>query len=98
MSKQALLGTWQASALQLACAIKNGLFVAIASARECVLRESSCKSEKTILARVQVTLKPTKETREDYNLQPGRPSEETYLLTYLPTNLLSQTKCGKSAN
>ena len=36
---------------------------------------------KTVLARVQATLKPTKETRKDYPTQPGRPSQETYLLS-----------------
>ena len=72
------------------------------TAKKSYFVKAHANRRKTILARVQATSKPTKETRKDYPIQPGRPSRETYLLTYLltylPTNLVSQTKCGTSAN
>ena len=52
-----------------ACAIENGVLVAIGSARQ-VEHSSFVKAltnqRKTVLARAQATLKPTKETRKDH--------------------------------
>ena len=52
-----------------ACAIENGVLVAIGSARQ-VEQSSFVKAltnqRKTVLARAQATLKPTKETRKDH--------------------------------
>ena len=68
------------------------------NAKESCFVEARTNRRKIVLARVQATLKPTKELVRTI-LQPGRPSQETYLLTYLLTNQLSQSdKFGKSAN
>ena len=86
---------WQAAALQpaqskIACLLQlpqrgNGK-------KSCFVKARTNR-RKTILARVQATLNRLKKLVRTI-LQSGRPSRETYLAT----NLVSQTKCGKSAN
>ena len=62
-------GTDVTCSCSAACAIENGVLVAIGSARQ-VEQSSFVKAltnqRKTVLARVQATLKQTKETRKDH--------------------------------
>ena len=93
------LGTWQAAALQsaqskMACLLQ---LPQQGNAMESCFVKARANRRKTVLARVQATLKPTKETRKDHPTawQAFSRNLLTYLLTYLPTNLVSQTNLVK---